>query len=73
MRSLVLMSSFALALTGTARAQDPHAGHASEQAAAQAPATAGRNPKLPAGEDQAKAALNASPANHPVFASSPSM
>ena len=55
------MWSFALALTGTARAQDPHAGHASEQAAAQAPATAERNPKLPAGEDQAKAALNTSP------------
>src|SRR4029078_3746066 len=61
MRSLVLTCSLALALTGTARAQDPHAGHASEQAAAQAPATAERNPKLPAGEDQAKAALNTSP------------
>src|SRR6476659_8241944 len=61
MRSLVLTCSFALALTGPARAQDPHAGHASEQAAAQAPATAERNPKLPAGEDQAKAALNTSP------------
>jgi carboxymethylenebutenolidase len=34
MRSLVLTCSFALALAGTARAQDPHAGHASEQAAA---------------------------------------
>jgi carboxymethylenebutenolidase len=61
MRPLVLTCSFALALTGMARAQDPHAGHASEQAAAQAPATAERNPKLPAGEDQAKAALNTSP------------
>ena len=56
-----LVTALILTGIGVARGQDPHAGHASEPLVAQAPATMERNPKLPAGEEQAKAALNASP------------
>jgi carboxymethylenebutenolidase len=55
------MCSFAMMLAGVARAQDIHAGHGAEQPPAQSASNAERNPKLPAGEEQAKAALNASP------------
>ena len=61
MRLTLACAALLLTLPVAARAQDAHAGHAAE-AMQQPPASpAPKNPKLPAAEDQAKAALNASP------------
>lgn len=62
MRVTGTLVAMLLAMSVSARAQDPHAGHAAEAANAQMAGTgAERNPKLPPADDQAKAALNQSP------------
>ena len=58
---LTVACALLLTLPAAAQAQDAHAGHAAEAMQQPAAAPAPKNPKLPAAEDQAKAALNASP------------
>ena len=61
MRLTLACAALLLTFPVAARAQDAHAGHAAEVMQQPPASPAPKNPKLPAAEDQAKAALNASP------------